>query len=79
MSKIYEVMLSTSFEGFCVQEIPQLHLSMSGETFIPDYMFHFMTDREVPKFYNQDSLAEWLRGEEVITNPEVADEMWGAL
>ena len=79
MSKIYEVMLSTSFEGFCVQEIPQLHLSMSGETFIPDYMFHFMTDREVPYFRTESDLATWLKGEEVITNYGVADEMWGAL
>ena len=79
MSKIYEVMLSHSFEGFSVQEIPSLHLTVSGETFIPDYMFHFMTDREVPYFRTESDLATWLKGEEVITNPEVADEMCDAL
>lgn len=76
MYKVYEVTLPTNCFGFSLRQVEEL----SGDhTFIPDWMFHFGTKRDVPDFISEEVFAEWLLGGEVISNHEVADEMWGAL
>lgn len=76
MYKIYEVSLPTNVAGFEVAEVERFSVD---QTFIPDWKFHFGTERTVPEFATQDEFAEWLLGSEVLSNHEVADEMWGAL
>jgi len=44
MNHIYEVRLATNVTPFSIVELPKLELDASGETFIPDHVFHIASD-----------------------------------
>jgi len=78
---IYEIRLATNVSSLKITAIGKLTLTQSGETFIPDYVFHLRSEQDLSAITCEADLFEFFvnhQDYEILTNVGVFDWFMGA-